>query len=141
MSNIWNFKDPLRCGKLKLARAGLEKYGTVIKSGFMKKTVTVKCDTSYETPKYRKILVTRSNFQVHDEDEICRTGDKVVIRSCAPVSKLKHYYVRNIVWMVPRHNFTLNKFLNFEKRALLYNQKLRNDFSSSFADFPEINRL
>jgi small subunit ribosomal protein S17 len=141
MSNIWNFKDPLRCGRLKLAKAGFEKYGTVIKSGFMKKTVTVRCDTAHEIEKYRKRIVTRTNFQVHDEDEICRTGDKVVIRGCNPVSKIKHYYIRNIIWMVPRHNYTINKFLNFEKRALLYNQDLRNNFSASFADFQDNTRL
>ncbi len=137
MSNIWNFRDPLRTGRIKLARAGFEKYGTVIKSGFMKKTVTVRCDTSYEIPKYHRRQVTRNNHQVHDEDEICRTGDKVVIRICNPISKLKHYYVRNVVWMIPRHNYSINKFLNFEKRALLYNQNLRNEYSASLADFDE----
>ena len=141
MSNIWNFKDPLRCGRIKLARGGHEKYGTVIKSGFMKKTVTVRCDTSHEIMKYRKLITTRSNFQVHDEDEICKTADKVVIRICNPVSKLKHYYIRNIVWMVPRHNYTINKFLNFEKRALVYNQNLREEFSSNFADFKDNIKL
>lgn len=141
MSNIWNFRDPLRCGRVKLARAGREKYGTVVKSGFMRKTVTVRCDSSHEIEAYRKRVITRTNFQVHDEDEICKTGDKVVIRLCNPISKLKHYYVRNIIWMVPRHNYTINKFLNFEKRALLYNETLRKDFSAELSDFTENTRL
>src|SRR4051794_16252469 len=119
MSNIWNFKDPLKTGFVKLAPAGREKFGTVIKSGFMKKTVTVKIDAYTWVPTYRTYTNNPSKFQVHDEDEICKTGDKVVIRLCRPISKLKHYYIRNIVWMLPRHNFTVNKFLNFEKRAML----------------------
>ena len=41
MSNVFNFRDPLRCGFVKLKSSGFEKYGTVIKSGYMAKTVTV----------------------------------------------------------------------------------------------------
>jgi small subunit ribosomal protein S17 len=135
MSNIWNFKDPLKCGYMKLAGAGVEKYGTVIKSGFMKKTVTVMVDNYHYNYKYKKYLRSSTKFQVHDEEEMCRTGDKVVIRVCSPISKLKHYYVRNILWMIPRHNFTIDKFLQFEKRALLYNNNLRN--SIDIANFTE----
>lgn len=126
MSSIWNYKDPLRSGFIRLAKGGREKYGTVIKSGFMNKTVTVMVDQYHYNTKYKKIERSSSKFQVHDSDEICKTGDKVVIRGCQPISKLKHYYIRNIVWMVPRHNFTIDKFLNFEKRALMYNNNLRN---------------
>jgi small subunit ribosomal protein S17 len=126
MSNIWNLKDPLKTGFVKLAPSGREKYGTVIKSGFMKKTVTVKVDSLTFNPTYKIFINRPSKFQVHDEDEICKTGDKVVIRLCRPVSTLKHYYIRNIIWMVPRHNFTINKYLNMEKRALYFNEQLRN---------------
>ncbi len=126
MSSIWNYKDPLKCGFIKLAPGGREKYGTVIKSGFMKKTVTVMVDQLNFDTKYKKYVRSSSKFQVHDEEEICKTGDKVVIKVCQPISKLKHYYIRNIVWMLPRHNFTIDKFLKFEKRALLYNNNLRN---------------
>jgi len=41
MSNVFNFRDPLRCGYVRLKPSGFEKYGTVIKSGYMAKTVTV----------------------------------------------------------------------------------------------------
>lgn len=139
MSNIWNFKDPMRCGFVKLAGGGKEKYGTVIKSGFMRKTVTVRVDTVAQQAKYKNFFRIKNKFQVHDEDEICRPGDKIVLRLCFPVSKLKHYYVRNIVWMIPRHNFTIDKFLNFEKRALLYNDNLRN--SVDIVEFRDNERI
>jgi small subunit ribosomal protein S17 len=137
MSNIWNFKDPLKTGFVKIAPSGREKFGTVIKSGFMKKTVTVKVDSLTFHTTLRLYMNRPSKFQVHDEDEICKTGDKVVIRLCRPISTLKHYYVRNLVWMVPRHNFTINKFLNMEKRALYFNDNLRNtvdicDFNKNY---------
>jgi small subunit ribosomal protein S17 len=133
MSNIWNFKDPLKCGFIRLAPGGREKYGTVIKSGFMKKTVTVMVDQMIYNTKYKVYTRRSTKFQVHDQDEICRTGDKVIIKVCHPLSKLKHYYIRNLIWMTPRHNFTVDKFLNFEKRAMLYNTSIRN--ASDFQDF------
>ena len=42
MSNIWNLKDPLRAGYVWLAHSGRELYGTVVRAGRMKKTVSVK---------------------------------------------------------------------------------------------------
>jgi small subunit ribosomal protein S17 len=138
-ANIWNFKDPLKCGYIRLASSGFERYGTVIKSGFMRKTVTVRSDNYYQARKYKLHMKSSSKFQVHDEEEICKVGDKVVIRGCHPVSKLKHYYIRNIVWMVPRHNFSIDKFLSYEKRALFYNDKLRN--SISLQNFKEIEKI
>lgn len=139
MVNLWNFKDPLKCGYIKLAGGGLEKYGTVIKSGFMDKTVTVRVDNYFQLKKFYWRTKSSSKLQVHDEDNICKVGDKVVIRGCMPVSKLKHYYLRNIVWMVPRHNFTIDKFLNFEKRALYHNEKIRNTIELN--DFKVIEKI
>lgn len=44
MSAIWNLLNPIRCGgtNLKLMSSGRELFGTVIKSGKINKTVTVK---------------------------------------------------------------------------------------------------
>jgi small subunit ribosomal protein S17 len=139
MSSLWHLRDPLKCGVLRLAPGGREKYGTVIKSGFMKKTVTVMVDQHIWNSKYKVYQRSSSKFQVHDQDEICKTGDKVVIKGCQPISKLKHYYIRNIVWMIPRHNFTVDKFLNFEKRAMLYNNELRH--SIDLPNFSEKEKL
>lgn len=41
MSSIWNFLSPLRTGHHYLAKSGNEMFGTVIKHGVNKKTVTV----------------------------------------------------------------------------------------------------
>lgn len=37
------------------------------------------------------------NKQVHDEENYCVTGDKVVIKFCGQMSKMKNYYVKSIV--------------------------------------------
>ena len=46
------------------------------------------------------------HFHSHDEEEFCRTGDKVVISQCRKISSIKHYYVRNIVRPTVRQNLS-----------------------------------
>jgi hypothetical protein len=40
-TSIWNLAHPLRTGHIPLAKSGLELFGTVIRHGRMKKTVSV----------------------------------------------------------------------------------------------------
>lgn len=42
---------------------------------------------------------------VHDEENFCTTGDKVVIRHTDKLTKNKYYYVRNIVVPYPREDY------------------------------------
>ena len=122
-------------------RGGYEKYGTVIKSGYMKKTVTVRVFNFHRDEKYMKKRVHSSKFLVHDEEEICRIGDKVVIKGCLPVSSRKYYYIRNLIWMVPRQNFYYKDLLSFEKRAIMFNQNLRKTHQFTLADFNENDQI
>lgn len=39
---------------------------------------------------------------VHDEENFCVSGDKVVIKACRPITNRKHYFIRNIVKAFPR---------------------------------------
>lgn len=103
MSSVWNFVNPLRSGSLKIAKSGREMYGTVTKAGVNKKTVTVKVSRFFYVQKYKKTFSRSGYFQVHDENEYCVLGDKVVIQTCRPMSKTKRYFVRNIVVMGGRH--------------------------------------
>jgi hypothetical protein len=43
-SSIWNLTHPLRSGHIPLRQGGCEAFGTVIRHGRMKKTVTVSID-------------------------------------------------------------------------------------------------
>ena len=58
---------------------------------------------------------------MHDEEEYCKTGDKVVIRYCRKLSNLKYYYVRNIVLATGRHNIYEEDLSKYEKEAIKYN--------------------
>ncbi len=54
-------------------------------------------------------MTRSSKFLVHDEENFCRSGDKVVIKNCLPLSERKHYFVRNIVKPFPRNDFYLKE--------------------------------
>ena len=62
---------------------------------------------------------------MHDEEEYCRTGDKVVIKQCRKISPIKYYYVRNIVLPVGRHHIYEKDLTQYEKEAMAFNEKLR----------------
>ena len=91
-TNIYNLKHSTRTGFVRLGASGKELFGTVVKHGLMNKTVTV--STSSILTILVKVRVSRyhfnrkinywihngKNFQSHDEENFCKTGDKVVIR-------------------------------------------------------------
>ena len=102
MSAIARLFNPYLTSNFALAASGRELFGTVVKAGVNRKTVTVKVDRFYREWKLQKIFSNPRTFQVHDEEQYCVVGDKVVIRLCRPISKTKCYYVRNVVLAVPR---------------------------------------
>lgn len=97
MSSIWNYLATLRTGHVYLARSGNEMFGTVIQHGVNQKTVTVRTSFHNWNAKYLRYFNKHSKVQVHDEEEACVTGDKVIVKLCQPLSKSKSYYVKRIV--------------------------------------------
>ena len=65
----------------------------------------VKVDYRYWFPKFKQFKTKTSKYQVHDAENFCVIGDKVVIKQCQPLSVLKHYYVRNVVNPFPRDTY------------------------------------
>ena len=79
--------------------------------------------------------MSRANkFHCHDEDEYCRTGDKVVIRyGGKKVSPVKYYYVRNVVLPVGRHHtYDQKDITEYEKEQINYNEKLRESYNKVY---------
>lgn len=66
--------------------------GTVT-SDKMDKTVTVLVERRYMHPVYRKYIKQTTKYAAHDENETFKTGDKVQIIECAPISKRKSWTV------------------------------------------------
>lgn len=66
--------------------------GTVV-SDKMDKTVTVLVERRYIHPMYKKYVKRTDKYAAHDETGHYKTGDKVSIIECAPISKRKCWTV------------------------------------------------
>jgi small subunit ribosomal protein S17 len=61
------------------------------------KTVNVAVDRYRVHPKYRKRLRYTRKFMAHDEREVARDGDMVLIVPSHRISKHKHFMLREII--------------------------------------------
>ena len=68
----------------------------VVVSDKMDKTVVVKIDRLVKHPVYNKYIKRSAKYKAHDNDNICKTGDRVLIEETRPISKDKRWKVRQI---------------------------------------------
>ena len=66
--------------------------GTVVSDGG-DKTVVVRVERRFMHPLYKKYITKSKKYAAHDEANACKTGDKVRIRECRPISKRKCWEV------------------------------------------------
>ena len=64
--------------------------GTVT-SDRMNKSATVVIERKVKHPIYGKFVKRSTKFHIHDEDNACGIGDKVMIEQCRPISKTKSW--------------------------------------------------
>jgi small subunit ribosomal protein S17 len=69
----------------------------VVVSDAMAKTVVVQIERTVTHPLYHKVLRRRKKFQVHDETDLVRLGDRVLIEECRPISRRKKWRVLEIL--------------------------------------------
>ncbi|MGA2150576.1 MAG: 30S ribosomal protein S17 [Geobacteraceae bacterium] len=69
----------------------------VVVSDKMDKTVVVKIDRLVKHPVYNKYIKRSAKYKAHDNDNICKTGDRVLIEETRPISKDKRWKVRQII--------------------------------------------
>lgn len=69
----------------------------IVISDKMDKTVTVLIERVTTHHTYKKRIRKRSKFKAHDEGNVCRVGDKVLIEESRPLSKEKRWRVRQVV--------------------------------------------
>jgi len=63
----------------------------VVSSDARNKTIRVECRFSVKHRKYGKYINRRTSLHAHDENNEARTGDRVEIMECRPLSKQKHW--------------------------------------------------
>ncbi len=69
----------------------------VVVSDKMDKTVVVKVDRIIKHPVYNKYIKRSAKYKAHDEQNICKTGDRVQISASRPLSKDKCWKVSQII--------------------------------------------
>ena len=77
-----------------------EEIGVVL-SDRMDKTVVVSVERASQHPLYKKVVRTRRKFVAHDETNDCRSGDRVRIVECRPISRRKRWRVIEVLERAP----------------------------------------
>ena len=72
------------------------RVGKVV-SDKMDKTVVVAIEYTKKHPLYKKILKQTYKLKAHDENNECKTGDKVKVMETRPLSREKRWRVVEIV--------------------------------------------
>ena len=60
------------------------------------KTITVQVERKYSHPLLKKVIKARKKYNVHDEKNKYKNGDKVTIVECKPYSKNKRFEVKDL---------------------------------------------
>ena len=70
--------------------------GSVV-SDKMDKTVVVAVETRKVQPLYKKAIRFTKKYKAHDENNVCKIGDKVKIVETRPLSKEKRWRVTEVM--------------------------------------------
>jgi small subunit ribosomal protein S17 len=69
----------------------------VVVSDKMDKTVVVKVNQLVKHQLYNKYIRRTAKYKAHDKDNVCKIGDRVLMVETRPLSKDKHWNVREIL--------------------------------------------
>jgi small subunit ribosomal protein S17 len=69
----------------------------VVVSDKMEKTVVVKVSHLIKHPEYNKYIKRSVKYKAHDGENTCRIGDTVQIIETRPLSKDKHWTVKEVI--------------------------------------------
>jgi small subunit ribosomal protein S17 len=69
----------------------------VVVSDKMDKTVVVKVNQLVKHQVYNKYIRRTAKYKAHDKDNACKIGDRVLMVETRPLSKDKHWNVREIL--------------------------------------------
>lgn len=69
----------------------------IVVSDKMDKTIVVAVKDSVKHPLYKKIIKRTVKFKAHDENNECKTGDRVFIMETRPISRDKRWRLVKII--------------------------------------------
>jgi small subunit ribosomal protein S17 len=73
-----------------------ERVGEVV-SAKMAKTIVVKVQRRFPHARFKKVVTAFNKFYAHDEKSEAKTGDRVRIQECRPLSKTKRWRLVEVV--------------------------------------------
>lgn len=76
------------------------RVGEVV-SDKMDKTIVVAVTRQFMHPKYKKFVRKQKRYHVHDEENECRQGDRVLIQETRPLSRTKRWKLKEIIEKAP----------------------------------------
>lgn len=68
----------------------------IVTSDKMNKTIVVQTSSKQRHPEYGKVMIRRNKFKAHDEENKAKTGDRVTIQECRPLSRDKRWVLIRI---------------------------------------------
>ncbi len=71
----------------------IKRLSGVVIASKMKDTVTVAVTRYVKHPKYKKYIVKTKKYLAHDPGNTKEVGARVIIESCRPLSKRKHFKI------------------------------------------------
>ena len=69
----------------------------VVVSDKMDKTITVMMERKVRHPVYGKFVKRSTKVHAHDEENVCKEGDTVIVEQCKPISKSKTWRLVKVV--------------------------------------------
>ena len=81
----------------------------VVTSDKMNKTIVVQTQFKFRHPVFQKVVVKRSKYKAHDEQNQAKIGDTVTIRECRPLSRDKRWSLvkihENVKRVIPKQRY------------------------------------
>jgi len=78
-------------------KSGKKEFIGIVKSDKMEKTIVVSIETLALHPLYKKYVKRLKKVKAHDEKKEARTGDRVRVIECRPISKEKCWKLVEII--------------------------------------------
>jgi small subunit ribosomal protein S17 len=79
------------------AKSGKKEFVGIVKSDKMDKTIVVAVENKALHPLYKKYVTRTKRLKAHDEANEAKTGDRVRVVECRPVSKEKCWKLTDII--------------------------------------------
>lgn len=69
----------------------------IVVSDKMEKTIVIRVETRIADKMFQKKVKKMKKYKVHDENNICKVGDKIEAEESRPLSRDKHWVLKRII--------------------------------------------